>query len=56
MYKNAALLLYCCVISFVFGNHIRNRLKSKYITKKKVKMPEFTVWNVPDEPRIINFE
>ncbi len=56
MYKNAVLIFYFCVISFILGYKIRNRIKSKFLPKFKFKKPEFTVWNVPDEPRIIYFE
>lgn len=53
--KNAVLIFYFCVISIILGYKIRNRFKSKFLPKFKFKKPEFTVWNIPDEPRIIYF-
>ncbi len=55
MFKNAILyFLLFFLLSSISGYHLRNKNKSKYLPKFKVKMPEFTVWNVPDEPSINN--
>ena len=50
MYKNAGFYLIFFLFAFISANDLKSHYKSKYIRKKKLKLPEFTVWNVPDEP------
>ena len=55
MDKNAALYFYLILFTFISANHLRTHNKSEYIRKKKIKLPEVTVWNVPDEPSKYNY-
>ena len=52
MNKNACLYFYFFFFALISVNNLRNLNKSGYIRKKKLKLPEFTEWNVPDEPSI----